>query len=101
VKYHYSYPEETFGSLSEARQWVEGFVHWYNKEHKHSAIKFVTPEQRHNGLDKEILTDRKLVIEKAKKENPACWNGRKTRNLNPVESVYLNPGKEVVVGLKN
>ncbi|MEN8250623.1 MAG: IS3 family transposase [Bacteroidota bacterium] len=94
VKYHYTYPENPFTSLSEARTRVTGFVHWYNDEHRHSAIKFVTPNQRHNGLDKAILKNRKQIIEQAKKEQPERWNGRKTRDLTPIDVVYLNPGKE-------
>ncbi len=94
VKYHYTFPEDPFTSLSEARGWVNKFVHWYNDEHQHSAIKFVTPNQRHKGLDKSILENRKQVIEQAKKSHPERWNGRKTRNLTPINVVHLNPGKE-------
>jgi len=94
VKYHYTFPEDPFTCLSEARTWVEKFVHWYNDEHQHSAIKFVTPNQRHNGLDSTILESRKKVIEQARKSHPERWNGRKTRNLTPVGDVYLNPGKD-------
>jgi transposase InsO family protein len=93
VKYHYTYPEDPFSSLIESRRWVEGFVNWYNGVHKHSAIKFVTPNQRHMGLDKAILQNRKRVIEAAKKDHPERWNGRETRNLIPNEVVYLNPNK--------
>jgi len=93
IKYHYTYPEEPFSSLCEARLWVTNFVRWYNEEHKHSAIKFVTPMQRHDGLDKAILENRKRVIEQAKKKSPERWNGRTTRNLTPINTVYLNPGK--------
>ena len=67
---------------------------WYNDEHQHSAIKFVTPNQRHNGLDTIILENRKKVIEQARRDHPERWNGRKTRNLTPIKVVYLNPGKE-------
>jgi transposase InsO family protein len=93
VKYHCTFPEKPFSDLTEARAWVDNFVLWYNDEHQHSAIKFVTPNQRHNGLDKAILDNRKKVIEQAKKNNPERWNGRETRNLKPIEVVYLNPGK--------
>ncbi|WP_169465840.1 hypothetical protein [Massilia polaris] len=34
------------------RKWVGTFVRWYNEEHRHSAIKFVTPAQRHAGLER-------------------------------------------------
>lgn len=94
VKYHYTFPENPFASLNKARIWVEKFVLWYNDEHQHSAIKFVTPNQRHNGLDKIILENRKKVIEQARRDHPERWNGRKARNLTPIKVVYLNPGKE-------
>jgi hypothetical protein len=34
------------------------FVSWYNEEHRHSAIRYVTPDQRHSGRDVEILERR-------------------------------------------
>ncbi len=94
VKYHHTYPEAPFTSLNEARAWVGKFVSWYNHEHQHSALKFVTPDQRHNGLDSGILENRKKVIEQAKKRYPERWNGRKTRDLTPIKVVHLNPGKD-------
>ena len=96
VKYHYTFPEGPFADLSKARIWVGQFVYWYNDEHQHSAIKYVTPNQRHNGLDRVILENRKKVIEQAKKNHPERWNGRKTRDLTPIEAVYLNPGKDEI-----
>ena len=60
VKYHPRWPSEGFKSLDEARKWVKEFVYWYNNEHRHSRIKFVTPCQRHDGLDVEILAKRKV-----------------------------------------
>jgi putative transposase len=93
VKYHYSYPQKPFANLKEAREWVSTFVLWYNDEHQHSAIKYVTPNQCHSGLDKHILQNRKKVIEQAKLNYPERWNGRNTRNLVPIDVVYLNPNK--------
>jgi putative transposase len=101
VKYHHTFPEDPFISLYEARNWVEQFVGWYNDEHQHSAIKFVTPNQRHMGLDNAILANRKQVINQAKKDHPERWNGRNTRNLTPIEVVYLNPGKNMKESTKN
>lgn len=91
VKYHYTYPDSPFETLSQARQWVTGFVEGYNNTHQHSALKFVTPEQRHTQQDKDILAQRKAVLEQAKARNPERWNGRKTRNLEATQVVYLNP----------
>jgi putative transposase len=55
VKYCPRWPSEGFKSLDNAREWVKGFVSWYNTEHRHSRIKFVTPNQRHERLDAAIL----------------------------------------------
>jgi transposase InsO family protein len=65
LKYRPEYPEKPFAGLVATRDWVQSFVHWYNTEHFHSAIKFITPEQRHAGKDREILDKRKGVYELA------------------------------------
>ena len=78
-----------------ARDWVSFFANWYNKEHLHSAIKFITPEQRHTGQDEEILNRRKAVYKQAKLNNPNRWSGD-IRNLNPVQEVYLNPENQKI-----
>jgi len=90
LKYRPEYPTKPFASLEAAIRWVEGFVAWYNTEHRHSSIKFVTPEERHNGEDEEILAYRRKVYEAAKKKHPNRWSG-KTRNWDPIKEVYLNP----------
>lgn len=92
LKYVPSYPEKGFESLEEARKWVEKFVEWYNKEHLHSKLKYVTPETRHRGEDEAVLLRRKEVYEEAKKRHPERWSGE-TRNWNPEKVVYLNKPK--------
>jgi len=93
LKYRPEYPEKAFENLSAARQWVDGFVNWYNHEHMHSAIKFVTPVQRHNGEDKVILAQRKQVYQQAKAKHPERWSGE-IRNWDEITEVYLNPENE-------
>lgn len=90
LKYRPEYPEKPFSDLSAARNWVKGFVQWYNHEHCHSGIKFVTPTQRHTGEDVEILAKRKLVYQKAKTQNPERWSGE-IRNWDQIKEVHLNP----------
>jgi putative transposase len=92
LKYHPSYPARAFNDLDEARAWVEHFVDWYNHRHRHSAIKYVTPEQRHTGEDFAILARRDAVYRRAKRRSPHRWTGR-TRNWSPIRKVYLNPEK--------
>ncbi len=73
LKYRPEYPEKAFENLLAALTWVQGFVNWYNYEHLHSAIKFVTPAQRHTGEDKEILAGRKQIYQQAKLKHPERW----------------------------
>jgi putative transposase len=65
-------------------------VNWFNEEHLHSGIKFVTPASRHRGEDTEILMLRVEVYEEAKLKNSERWNNRKVRNWDREEKVYLN-----------
>lgn len=95
LKYRPSYPESAFSGIEQAKAWVCRFVTWYNTEHLHSAIRFVTPNCRHLGLDKAILQKRSVVYENAKRLNPLRWSGP-TRNWSPITEVYLNPKKPTI-----
>lgn len=90
LKYRPQYPEQGFADLAATRAWVSEFVAWYNTQHLHSAIRFVTPQQRHSGQDREILSNRKRVYQEARSKNPDRWSGD-IRNWEPVTEVYLNP----------
>jgi transposase InsO family protein len=95
LKYRPEYPNQVFANLHAARNWVNGFVSWYNTEHLHSSIKYVTPQQRHNGEDYDILAKRKIVYLNAKKRNPQRWTGE-IRNWNHEKDVFLNPDKQTI-----
>ena len=90
LKYRPAYPVRPFADLVAARHWVNGLVDWYNHEHRHSAIRFVTPAQRHAGLDEALLEQRKAVYEAARVRHPQRWGGP-TRNWQRVQTVHLNP----------
>ena len=92
LKYHPGFPEKPFGSIEQARQWVAGFQHWYNEVHHHSALKFVTPDQRHRGEDVEILEKRKELYEAQRRCRPERWSGA-TRDWEPERVALLNPNK--------
>jgi putative transposase len=89
LKYHRKFPGKPFTSPEDAQQWVADFCSWYNNEHMHSGIKFVTPSSRHNGDDGAILQNRKKVYELARKNQPNRWRA-KVRNWNKEAEVYLN-----------
>ncbi len=92
LKYRPEYPSGPFESLEDANAWASWFVDWYNTEHLHSAIRFVTPDDRHSGREAEVLRQRREVYEKARAQNPKRWSGS-TRNWDVIEKVYLNPEK--------
>lgn len=92
MKYTPAYPSRPFETLDQAREWVYAFVHWYNHEHRHSAIRFVTPAQRHRGEEEAILAAREATYAGAKAAHPERWAG-KTRDWSRVREVWLNPEK--------
>lgn len=92
MKYCPEYPRRAFGTMEEARRWVARFVSWYNEEHRHSGIRFVTPSQRHTGQESTVLAQRTRLYEEERRRRPERWS-RGTRNWEPVRTVYLNPQK--------
>lgn len=92
LKYTPMYPEKPFETLLTAREWVSKFVSWYNYQHLHSGIKFVTPIQRHQGHEEEILRQRTDVYLKAKNTNPNRWS-KGIRDWSRIKKVLLNPEK--------
>jgi len=94
AKYRPEYPKRGFANLDEARQWAADFVRWYNHEHRHSGIHYVTPQERHTGRDCQVLAARRDVYEQAKSRCPGRWNGRAVRNWERHEVVTLNPERD-------
>jgi len=92
-KYRPDYPAQGFTNIDAARTWVQQFARWYNSEHRHSGIVFVTPEQRHEGADIALLKQRHQVYTAAKQRHPQRWS-RETRNWTPVNEVWLNPERQ-------
>jgi transposase InsO family protein len=90
LKYRPSFPEGAFASKTDAQTWVERFVRWYNSAHRHSSIRFVTPDERHFGRDVALLKGRDAVYSAARAAIPARWSAQ-TRNWTRPECVRLNP----------
>ena len=90
AKYCPLWPERPFDTLDEARLWVNLFVAWCNHEHRHSALNYVTPSERHSGKAEHLLAARAELYTKARQRHPARW-ARQTRDWNLANDVYLNP----------
>jgi putative transposase len=96
AKYRPDFPAAGFADLAEARAWAAAFVHWYNHEHRHSGLRYVTPAQRHAGEDRSVLAVRHALYQQAREANPRRWSGP-TRNWTPIGAVTLNPERDSVV----
>jgi len=90
AKYRPDYPSRPFASKEEACQWVSSFVDWYNHRHRHSGIKFMTPQQHHSGQAVEIWRHRAVVYEQARLRHPHRWT-RSTRCWRQPEVDWINP----------
>jgi len=93
AKYRPEFPSQGFADLEAARLWAREFANWYNFEHRHSGIGYVTPAQRHQGEDIALLEARHKTYLEARKKHPNRWSGP-TRNWSHIERVTLNPDRK-------
>lgn len=96
AKYRLEFPAKGFIDLDAARAWAAQFVRWYNVDHRHSGIRYVSPAQRHDGRDQAILAARHALYTQARQRNPARWSGS-TRDWSHIGVVTLNPERDAVV----
>ena len=96
AKYRPEFPAKGFADLNQARTWAAGFAQWYNVEHRHSGIRYVSPAQRHAGDDHAILAARHALYLRSRELNPARWSGD-TRNWAPIGAVTLNPERDSII----
>jgi putative transposase len=99
AKYRPEFPSGGLPSREAAQKWAAEFVNWYNNEHLHSGIRYISPAVRHTGQDRDILEARHSLYSEAQQRNPRRWSGN-TRNWTPVAAVTLNPERETVIAAK-
>ena len=100
AKYRPEFPGKGLANLDQARPWATDFVHWYNHDHRHSGIRYVSPAQRHAGDDTAILAARHELYLEARQRNPRRGSGA-TRNWTPIEAVTLNRSERAINSLSD
>jgi hypothetical protein len=90
LKYCPEYPSQGFACVEVARTWVARFVRWYNEQHQHSGIGYVTPADRHDGRDHAVLAARRALYQRARHRRPERWSSHARPWKRPVV-VTLNP----------
>lgn len=94
LKYTVGYPS-FFPSLEKARSWYADFIDWYNTDHQHSGLGYITPLQCRSGEATAIHARRNKTLQDAFLKNPLRWRRRKVRSYqcNPVFAFY-RPAKK-------
>lgn len=93
MKSRVGYPRKPFASMDDAQAWVDAFVRWYNEEHRHSGLNWVTPMARHTGKEHVLLGRRAETYRKARQRHPERWS-RDIRDCSPAPAVTLNPSRK-------
>jgi putative transposase len=92
LKYRPEFPDR-FGCLQDAQAFCQEFFHWYNNEHRHSGIGFLTPAMVHFGQTEAILAQRQAVLASAYQAHPERFVRRPPTPLPVPTAVWINkPG---------
>jgi putative transposase len=90
AKYHPSYPGK-FATLEDGLAWGRSFFPWYNHEHKHSGIAFLTPADVYYGRAGERLAGRDAVMQAAYAEHRDRFPHGLPRPQVLPAATYINP----------
>jgi len=89
MKYRPEFPDR-FGSLQDSRSFCHTFFPWYNTEHYHSGIGFLTPEAVHYGRADTIIQARTEVLQAAYALHPERFKGRMPKPASLPSAVWIN-----------
>ena len=96
LKYRPEFPDR-FGSQPHALEICRHLFGWYNTEHHHSALGFLTPEDVHYGRAATILAERQRVLDAAFARNPERFVRARPRPLPLPTAVWINPPTKEVL----
>jgi putative transposase len=89
LKYRPDFPDR-FGSLQHARSWGSPFFQWYNHEHRHGGIAYLTPADVHHGRAEPVLRRRHEVLADAARQHPERFVRGAARLARLSEAVWIN-----------
>jgi putative transposase len=89
MKYRPDFPER-FGCAEDTRSFCQDFFHWYNTEHYHSGIGFLTPEDVHYGRAEQIIKERQAVLSAAFEEHPERFKGKMPKPIALPSAAWIN-----------
>ena len=92
AKQHPGFPGK-FDGLISALAWGREFFPWYNEEHHHSGLAYLTPAQAHRGSFEEVLVLRQQALDDAYARNPERFVKGRPRMARPPQAVWINRPK--------
>ena len=93
MKYAPGYPDR-FGSYEDAHGWCRRFFPWYNTEHRHSALEYLTPQVVHYGRAPGVLDARQRALDRAYAAHPERFPNGPPRAGRVPEAVWINPPED-------
>jgi putative transposase len=90
LKYSPHFPER-FGSLEDGRAFGQEFFRWYNHEHRHSGLGFLTPAVVHYGVAAAVREQRQHVLAAAYAAHPERWVKGRPHPADLPQAVWINP----------
>jgi putative transposase len=96
VKGHPEFPDR-FASFEHAHDFCRNFFPWYNTEHRHSGIAYLTPEMVHTGQAPRVLAQRAKVLGAAYAAHPERFVRRPPKPPALPEAVWINPPRETAL----
>lgn len=90
LKYQPEFPGR-FGSYEDALSFCRRFFHWYNHEHYHSGIAYLTPATVHEGRADQVRTERQRVLDRAYQDHPERFVNKRPTPPELPAAVWINP----------
>lgn len=90
MKYRPEFPDR-FGCLEDARGFCQEFFRWYNTQHHHGGIAFLTPEAVHYGQGRQILEARQQVLNAAYAQHAERFVRKPPQIPAVPTAVWINP----------
>ena len=92
LKYRPDFPAR-FGCLEDARAYCRAFFGWYNDEHRHSGIGYMTPHSLHFGHAAAIHLTRQTALDAAFLDHPERFKQRRPQPPAQPTAAWINPPK--------
>ena len=90
LKYRPNFPAR-FGCIEDARAHCKTFFAWYNTQHRHSGIAYMTPHSVHSGHAKAMLLVRQATLDTAFADHPNRFKGKRPTPPELPTAAWINP----------